>query len=160
MTPSIPTSFLDNLVSAFREGDPLADAKTAEAENVHRVRVIYEAIARGDYDAFADCLHADAEMEIFGPKINAFVGRSQGREQVRETVRRNFSQVEDQQPEILTVVAQGDTVVVVGRETGRYRPTGQRYDMHWVQLFTLRDGRIARFRQVTDTSPIHASILR
>lgn len=160
MTQSIPPSFLDTLLSAFREGDPQVDAKTAEADNVRRIRTAYEAVVRGDFEAFANLLHADAEMEIYGPKINAFVGRRQGREQVRDTVRKNFSQIEDQQPEILTVVAQGDTVVVVGRETGRYRPTGQRYDLHWVQIFTLSDGLITRFRQVTDTSPIHASILR
>ena len=152
--------FLDSLFDAFRDGDPLADTKTTEADNVRRVRDSYAAVVRGDFDAFADGLHPDVEFEIHGPKINAFVGKSRGREPVRDTVRKNFSQVEEQRPEIITVVAQGDTVVVVGHETGRYRPTGQRYDLHWVQVFTVRDGLIARFRQITDTSPVHASILR
>lgn len=154
------SSFLDHLLTAFREGDPQANAKTVEADNVLRIRAAYEAVARDDYDAFARCLHDDVEMEVYGPKINAFVGKSRGREQVRDTVRKNFSQVEEQRPELLTVVGQGDTVVIFGRETGRFRPTGQRYDLHWVQLFTLRDGLIVRIRQVTDTSPVHANILR
>ena len=160
MPPLDLSSFLDNLLTAFREGDPQADAKTLEADNVLRVRAGYEAIARGDFDAFAGCIHEDVQMEIHGPRINAFVGKSRGREPVRDMVRKNFSQVEEQRPEILSLVAQGDTVVLYGRETGRYRPTGQRYDLHWVQLFTLRDGLIVRFRQVTDTSPVHANILR
>jgi ketosteroid isomerase-like protein len=49
-------------------------------------------------------------------------------------------------------VAQGDTVVVLGHEKGRFRPTGRDYELHWVQFFTFRDGKLARFRELADTA--------
>jgi ketosteroid isomerase-like protein len=41
---------------------------------------------------------------------------------------------------------------VIGREQGRYRPTGRSYDFHWVQQFEFRDGKIAHVRELTDTA--------
>jgi ketosteroid isomerase-like protein len=58
--------------------------------------------------------------------------------------------VEDQRPEIRSVTAQGDTVVVIAHERGRVRETGSPYALHWVQLFQFRDGRIARVLEVID----------
>ena len=49
-------------------------------------------------------------------------------------------------------MAQGDVVVVVARERGRFRETGRPYETHWVQIFTFRDGRLARFVQICDNS--------
>jgi uncharacterized protein len=49
------------------------------------------------------------------------------------------------------VVAQGDVVVIVAHERGRFRESGRPYALHWVQIFTLRDGRVARFRQICDS---------
>jgi ketosteroid isomerase-like protein len=45
-------------------------------------------------------------------------------------------------------------VVVIARESGRFRPSGHPYETHWVQIFTLRDGKIARFRQICDGSTL------
>ena len=49
-------------------------------------------------------------------------------------------------------MAQGDVVVVVAHERGRFRATGRPYETHWVQIFTFRDGQLARFVQICDNS--------
>ena len=92
-------------------------------------------------------------MEFVGPPHAPFVGRWRGREEAARAVRDNFSQVEEQRPEIRTVVAQGDVVVVVAQERGRFRD-GRPYETHWVQLFTFRDGKLARFIQICDNSTL------
>jgi ketosteroid isomerase-like protein len=66
--------------------------------------------------------------------------------------------VEEQQPEILAVVAQGAVVVVTARERGRYRATGRSYDLHWVQLFTFRQGKVVRVREVFDSAAMLAAV--
>jgi ketosteroid isomerase-like protein len=142
--------FVDGLRPAFEAGDPAAAAKAAEAECVRLVEDLYRAIAGGDFAAFLDTLADDVEFENVGPAAVPFVGRWRGREEVAEAIARNFGYVEDQRPEVLSLVAQGDCVVVVARERGRYRPTGRDYDAHWVQHFTWRDGRLTRFLQVLD----------
>jgi ketosteroid isomerase-like protein len=139
---------LDRITHAFHEGDPEAGRKQAEAENVRLLREQYDAIARGDFDGAIEMFAEDIEFEILGPERGPFAGRWQGRAEVGDAVRRNFAKVENQEPEIHAVVAQGDTVVIIARECGRIRDTGQHYDVHWVQQFTFRDGKAVRIREI------------
>jgi len=152
MDQPIVAKFIDGLASAFEEGDVGAAMKAAEAANVWRVQESYRAIARGDFAAFFESLAEDVEMEFVGPPHAPFAGRWRGRDEAARAVRENFSQVDEQRPEIQTVVAQGDLVVVVAQERGRFRATGRSYETHWVQIFTFRDGKVARFRQICDNS--------
>jgi len=69
-------------------------------------------------------------------------------------VRNNFAQVEDQQSKIQSVVAQGDIVVVVAYERGRLRQLGRHYEVHWERIFTFREGKVARFRQICDSAAL------
>jgi hypothetical protein len=55
--------------------------------------------------AFFDPLAEDIEMVNVGPAALPFVVCWRGPTQVVEAVRRNFSWMEDQRPEVLTVVA-------------------------------------------------------
>jgi ketosteroid isomerase-like protein len=145
-------AFLEQLDQAFLDGDPQAPAKQAEAENVRTLRQQYEAIAAGDFAAAINLLAEDVELEIVGPPDFPFAGRWRGREDVRAALTRNFALVAQQQPRIDSLTAQGDTVVVVARESGRYVPTGQTYDVHWVQVMRFRDGRIARVQEIADSA--------
>ena len=150
----IDTQFIDSIPAAFRQGDGKADAKQEESANVRLVERIYRIIAADDFDALGDVLADDAVLEIIGPPGVPFVGNYPGRDLVIETTRRNFSEVEAQRPEILSVVAQGNTVVVVGREQGRFRATGQEYEVDLMNQFTFRDGKLAHIRELFDSASV------
>jgi ketosteroid isomerase-like protein len=152
MDQPIVAQFIDRLASAFEEDDAGAAVKAAESTNVWRVQESYRAIARGDFAGFLDMLTEDVEMEFVGSPRVPFAGRWRGRDEAARAVQENFAQVEEQRPEILSVVAQGDLVVIVARERGRFRKSGRAYETHWVQIFTIREGKIARFRQICDSS--------
>ena len=152
MDQIVVAQFIDRLAIAFEEDDAEAAGKTLEAGNVRRVQENYRALARGDFAAFLESLAEDVDMEFAGAPDAPFAGRWRGRDEAGRAVRDNFSQVEEQRPEIRAVVAQGDVVVVVAQESGRFRGTGRPYDTHWVQSFTFRDGKVARFRQICDSS--------
>jgi ketosteroid isomerase-like protein len=149
--------FIDRVQEAFLEGDPDVTTKSMEADNVRCLQRQYQAIVAGDFAAALDLFTDDVELEIVGPPEMPFAGMWRGREAVGAALRRNFSLVADQQPEIHSVTAQGDTVVVVARERGTYVPTGRGYDLHWVQLFQFRDGRMARVREFADSAALLAA---
>ncbi|HYF06593.1 MAG TPA: nuclear transport factor 2 family protein [Acetobacteraceae bacterium] len=48
-------------------------------------------------------------------------------------------------------VAEGDTVVTLGRYEATVKDTGQRLDIPFAHVWTLREGRVIAFRQHTDT---------
>lgn len=145
MSQNIITQFIDSLPRAFNAGDENVAGKTFEAENVQRLQELYRAIARGDYAAAADAMADDVEMEIIAPSEFGFVCSARGRAQIWAAMQENFAKVEDQQPEVVSLVAQGNKVVVTAREKGRHRASGRPYDLHWVALYEFRDGKIARF---------------
>ena len=144
------TTFPDQIEPAFRRGDPEVDRKGPEGENVRLLRETYEAIVRADLASALGRLHDEIDFEITGPPGTPFLGRWRGRDEVGEALARNFGMVQDQEPEIRSLTAQGDTVVVVAHERGRIAATGLPYALHWVQLFEFRDGRIARIHEVID----------
>ena len=154
MSPDAVSAFTERLYLAFLEGDAEVPNKRAEEVNVRRLQDQYRSLAKGDYKEVVGQMTDDVDMEIVGPPAMPFVGHWQGREQVEEALRRNFAQVEDQRPEILSVTAQGDTVVVIARERGRFKPTGRPYDLHWVQVFTFRGGRVCQFKQIADSGSL------
>lgn len=158
MHPSTVNQFLADLQPAFAAGDVNATAKHAETANVAVVTKMYHAVIHGDMAGFLDGLAEDVELENIGPAAVPFVGRWKGRAELAEAIPRNFSQIEDQRPEILSVIAQGDMVAVVAREQGRYKPTGRTYETHWVQLFTIADGKVTKMRQVFDSGPFLEAI--
>jgi ketosteroid isomerase-like protein len=150
--------FIDGVWPAFEAGDRDVGRKHTEGANVRRVQDQYRAIAQGNPQAFLDTLAEDAEMEILGPPAVPFVGRWKGRQQIAEAVARNFACLEDQKPEVRSVVGQGDTVVVSIRERGRFRPTGREYDIWAVQFYTFRDGKMVRFLEVFDGAAMMEAI--
>jgi ketosteroid isomerase-like protein len=48
----------------------------------------------------------------------------------------------------------GDTVVVEGRYTGTFKPTGKELDAQYCHVFTVRDGKLINFQQFVDTAQL------
>lgn len=51
-------------------------------------------------------------------------------------------------------IADGDIVVSLGNFTGTHAETGKRAEARYAHIWTVRDGKIARFRQYIDTLAI------
>lgn len=49
------------------------------------------------------------------------------------------------------IVEEGNTVVALGTYSGKYLKTGNRMEVPFAHVWTLRDGKITRFVQYTDT---------
>jgi ketosteroid isomerase-like protein len=145
--------FIDRLHEAFLDGDEAAAAKAAEARNVVRLQEQYRAIARGDFPLALAQMADGVEMELRGPEDVPVNGCWRGLEEVATAMRRNFAALQEQQAEILSLVAQGDTVVLLAQERGKVRATGASYHLRWVQVFTFRDDKLVGIRGVAAKLP-------
>ena len=152
MIEQTDSTFFDSLQAAFQEGDINIADKSAEAENVRRVEELYRIIIRQDFEALGEKLADDVVLEIVGSSDNPVAGQAKGRQQVIETIHRNFALLADQRPEIETIVAQGDTVVVVAREQGRVVTTGHSYELRWMQLLKFKEGKLTHILELADSA--------
>jgi uncharacterized protein len=150
MTTEFLRAFVEEIEPAFRRGDSTVDHKIAEAENVRVLREFYRAIERGDLAVVSAYFHDDMHLEITGPPSLPILGRWRGRDEVAAAVASNFAMLKNQRPEIRSLIAQGDTVVVLGHEEGLVVATEVSYAVHWVQVYRFQDGRIAQLHEILD----------
>jgi ketosteroid isomerase-like protein len=121
-------------------------------ENVDVVQRTYEAVGRGDIPALLDLLTEDVEWTLQGPSVIPFAGTRYGREGVAEFFSSVGETIEFEQFEPREFVAQGDTVAVLGFERNLINPTGRTFEQEWAHVYTLRGGKIAKFRAFEDTA--------
>ena len=68
--------------------------------------------------------------------------------------------LETLQFELRDFIAQGNKVVVIGYERGRAKPTGRLYEIEFVHLWSVRDGKISEFWVYTDTAALVEALRR
>ncbi len=132
----------------FAMGDPEAESRSLEKRNVAALKAMVEAVARDDYDAIAKVVDDGVRLQILAPPDVPFIRSAEGAPAFLDAVRRNFAMLEVQKPVVLSIVAQGEVVVVIVREQGRYAEDGRGYDMHAVQEFVFREGKLARIFEI------------
>ena len=154
MDDAAVSQLIDHVDRCFRNHDPHVAAKDFESANVETVKAIYRALATADFEAATRKMTGDIEMQIVGPEKAPLVGKWNGQEEVLEAIQRNFGAVEQQRPEILGLVAQGNRVVVIGRETGVLGETGKPYSAEWTHWFTMRDGLVCHLRESAELSSL------
>ncbi len=120
-------------------------------DNVRVVESCFAAFGRGDAEAFLSTLSDDVEWTIAGPPSIPYAGTRHGHEGAAQFLASIAGAVEFERFEPREFIASADKVAVVGFERGRARPSGESFDNDWVLLFTVRDGKIARFRSYEDT---------
>ena len=120
--------------------------------NVDVVQETYEAVGRGDIPALLDLLTDDVEWTLQGPSVIPFAGTRRGREGVAEFFSLVGETLEFEQFEPREFVVQGDTVAVLGYERSLIKSTGRTLEQEWAHVYTLRDGKISKFRAFEDTA--------
>jgi ketosteroid isomerase-like protein len=124
---------------------PHSQSEPARA-HIRTVQAQVEAIARGDYPSVLATATPDVTLDIFAPPEFGWILQGAGVEELRRALEHNFGSVANQRPEVTDVFAEGNDVVLFGRERGIVRTTGRAYDVEFVERFTFRDGQLARVR--------------
>jgi uncharacterized protein len=118
--------------------------------NIELVRQAYAAYGRGDVAAVLACMSPHIEWEIPSVPALPFTGKRQGADQVAEYFRLAGELQELRAFTPNEFIGQGDKVVVLGHGAWTAKQTGQDFESDWVHVFTVRDGRIAAFREFMD----------
>ena len=121
--------------------------------NRELIQSLYDAFAKGDAATVLGAMHPEvewkeAESSPYADQ-NPYVGPAQVGAGVFGRVMADF--------EGFTVtprklVAEGDTVVALGRYTGTHKGSGKRLDAQFAHAWTVRDGKVMDFQQYTDTA--------
>jgi ketosteroid isomerase-like protein len=140
MDPRDLSRMTATIQQAFDRASPIdADGQ----RHLLAVKAQIEAIARGDIDALLERATSDVQLDIYAPPELEWIRHARGTTELRRAIETNFGSVEDQQPEITSVTVQGDTVVLLGREHGRIKRTGETYAVEFVQKFQFRGEQLA-----------------
>jgi ketosteroid isomerase-like protein len=122
-----------------------------EQANVRVVEGMFSSLRRGDLGGVLDRLSDDIEWRIAGPSELPYAGTHRGRDEVAKFFQAFGQEAEFEVFEPREYIAKGDKVVVLGHERQRIRATGQVVETDWAAVYTLRDGRIVRFRNYVDS---------
>lgn len=133
-----------------------------EQENIKLIQTMFAAFDRGDIPTVLGMVAEDADWQspvtgAVSEKISWAQPR-QGRAEVAAFFQELNQQMQLERMEPLAYTAQGDRVVVEGRNRGTVRATGRSYGHDWAMIFTLRQGQIVRMRHYYDTADLLAAI--
>lgn len=139
------------------ESGTAAEEAEREAANVELVQGIYDAFAEGDVPTVLAALAPEVrwtEAEGF-----PYAGTYTGPETVRDRVfARLGSEWDGYRAEPSEFIADGETVVALGEYSGTYRATGKSFRAPFAHIWTVENGRVVRFRQMTDTELVQRAL--
>jgi uncharacterized protein len=117
----------------------------------------YEAFSRADVPTILSQLAEDVEWIIPTIAKVSFSGPRRGRAQVAEF----FSGLAQEQDalsfEPKEFIAGEDKVVAIGSYEWKVKTTGRTWRSDFTHVFTVRDGKIVRFQEFTDTAAAAAA---
>ena len=129
----------------------------AESENINVARQGYDNFKTGNITALVDQMTEDVVWQL--PEIDGvpLAGVRIGRAGVADffsTLARDQEAIEFAPREF---IAQNDKVVSLGHYRWRVKETSREFESDFVHIFTIRDGRIAAFREHFDTAAAAAA---
>jgi uncharacterized protein len=130
-------------------------------DHIETVKALYAGFARGDVPLVMGALDPriewrEAENFIYADR-NPYVGPQAVLDGVFARIGGEwdgFSATAE------AIIGSGDTVISRGRYRGTYKATGNRVDAQFVHVFQVKDGKIVRFQQYTDTAQFRDVVTR
>ena len=129
-----------------------------EQKNIKLVQDAYAAFGRNDIDGILALSSNDIDWHTYGPTELPMGGPRKGKPEVRrffDDVAKswNFSRFEPRD-----FIASGDVVVSFGRYEGTAKSTNRPFAAEFCHSFTIKDGKVTRFREYTDTANLIAAL--
>jgi ketosteroid isomerase-like protein len=112
----------------------------------------YQLFQAGDIPHLLERYHDDALWIEPEAEYVPFAGRHNGKAEIARFFQTLDAEAQALRFEPKEFIAEGDKVVVIGEATWLCKQTGRSYDSPWVHVFSLRDGKVARFESFQDTA--------
>ena len=125
--------------------------------NLNLIKSVYEAFATGDIPAVLGALSPDiawteAEGFPYGGTYNSPKAVLEGVFMRLGSEWEGFAAVPDE------FIDGGDTVVVLGKYSGKYKATGKSFQANFAHVWKMQDGKAAQFIQYVDTLLVHRAV--
>lgn len=112
---------------------------------------MFEAFAAEDVDGLLETVSEDTKW-IYHSTQRIPAAEFSGKDGVARFFQSIFDNVEVLEFQPLQFVAEGDTVVVVGREHQRIKRSGKERKQRWVQVYTVENGLISHMEEFAYTT--------
>lgn len=123
----------------------------AAEENAAIVQAMYAEFARRDTSAILARLARDVVWAEPDNPLNPAAGTRHGHAGFLEWARVGSESEEILSLDVRQIMAETDTVIVIGHTQCKVRITGKTYDTDFVHLITLHNGQVSRFQEFFDT---------
>ncbi|MFC8367326.1 MULTISPECIES: nuclear transport factor 2 family protein [unclassified Streptomyces] len=119
----------------------------------------FDALSGGDFDTALDTLAEDVEWINYAPVPGynddmKWIGSYRGRDAVLDTLKIFTEAVEVKFEKLTNLVVDGTQAAGVIHEVSVVRETGVEFEIEFVQLLSVRGGKIVRWKSYTDPSQI------
>jgi uncharacterized protein len=121
--------------------------------NIGFVRSLYAAFGKGDIATIIAGLASDVDWAVNGRRSDyPLLGSWKGQSEVKKFFAgvAEHEQATDFSPR--EFFAAEDRVFVLGHYSWNIRKTGRPVSSDWVHVFTIRDGKVDKFREFNDTA--------
>jgi ketosteroid isomerase-like protein len=120
------------------------------------VQRLYEAFGRGDVPALVRYVADDVDWELVGSPGLAYAGRRRTPSEVADFFAAipRTDDIHQFEPREFIEAPDGN-VTVLGWEKSTAVDTGKDFETEWIHLFTVRDGKVTRWRGFFNTAARH-----
>ena len=123
-----------------------------EDTNVELVRGGYEKFGSGDIPGLLALFSENIDWSTPHLENAPFGGRLLGLEEVEKFFNLLVEAEDFAYFEPTEFIAKGDKVVVLGRAKSTVKTTGRDYEIDWVHIFTVHEGKVTNFAEFFDTA--------
>ncbi len=121
--------------------------------NVTFIQSLYAAFGKGDIATIVAATAPDVKWDINGSRSDfPTLGAWNGSDQVKKFFEAVGQHLEAKEFSPKEFFAADDHVFVIGHADWKIRKNGRSVASDWVHIFTIRDGKVVRFREFTDTA--------
>ena len=121
------------------------------------IQSMYAAFGRGDVEGLLGLCADDVDWTMLGSIDLPYIGQFRGKQALLRWfgLVAEFDDIQAFEPR--EFFAGADHVTVLGWERTRAKPGSGVFETPWVHLFTLRDGKVARFVGIYDTAAVEVA---
>jgi ketosteroid isomerase-like protein len=125
--------------------------------NADLIKHVYDKFMQGDAQSVLAAFDDDIEFRLSESHPYRSSGQAwKGKDAVmRHFFMRAGAEWDNWRIGIRDIVEAADAVVVEGRYTGVYKPTGKRMDAEVCHVWRIKNGKVKSFHQYVDTAALH-----
>jgi uncharacterized protein len=116
------------------------------------VKQAYEAFGRRDIPAMLNLVADEVDWKFVGPASLPYAGLRRNRKEAADFFAALERADETEIFEPREFIEAGENVTVLGWVKGIARDTQKTFDTEWVHVFTVKDGKVTRWRGFSDTA--------